>query len=63
MKANELTQPEESLKIVNCQDCFTFDVVVKESHFGNAYCTECITLERLKETEPELYNEAMKAII
>jgi hypothetical protein len=53
----------EKLTLVKCNDCMTDSVAVAESHTGNAYCTGCMTNERLKETQPELYIKAMQEVI
>lgn len=52
-----MKNPEEKLKLVFCADCIWASVVVKEDHCGDAYCTDCMTDERLKETEPDLWNK------
>ena len=47
-------------KLENCSDCYDNTVVVAEDHEGSAYCTECMTQDRLKETQPNLYARALK---
>ncbi len=53
---------EPQLRLETCYDCYVNSVVVEETHEGSAYCTECMTNERLKETKPKLYKKAMKGI-
>ena len=48
------------LKLEACSDCYENTVVVSENHEGSAYCTDCMTNERLKETQPKIYKEAVR---
>lgn len=49
-------------KLVFCSDICFNSVVVDEDHQGDAYCSDCMTDERLKETDPELYETVQKEL-
>jgi len=53
---------EDKLKLEPCSDCYENTVVVDINHEGSAYCMECITPERIKETQPKIYAQAIKEI-
>ena len=48
------------LKLEACSDCYENTVVAAEDHEGSSYCADCMTNERLEETQPELYNQAVR---
>ena len=48
------------LRLEVCFDCYVNTVVVEENYEGSAYCTDCMTNERLKIQNPEIYAEALK---
>ena len=58
-----VNQTAENLKTVDCSDCMNNGVTVVESHTGEAYCTKCMTNERLQKTQPELYIKAMQGMV
>jgi hypothetical protein len=57
-----MCKTNERLRLEDCSDCYENTVVVEEDYKGSAYCSDCMTLNRLKETQPKIYRQALKEI-